>query len=140
MSRKLLIIILSVLVIIGITGSIIALVLPRQTPPQTTHESPVDLFDTSMKEVVARELSKSEQRVEASDLIITKRKDVDDTWVIMTMINKKQPLESEARNMTYVVKVEGQGLQLAAFSGDSFSQESFREPVDDKIIQEANTL
>ena len=138
MSRRTRIVII-ILGIVGILGGLVALVLPRPTPQQPAAQVSSKLFDTSIKEAIADSITTAEQPVTADDLIIIKRKD-SDGWIFLTIIHKKESPQSEVYVMTYVVKVEGETVRLMAFSGDSFSKESFQEEVDDRVIEEANNL
>lgn len=111
--------------------------LPRQ---QTIDQSPsagTEFFDDKVKESIAQGLAARGLSTKKDDLIITKRRDTD-RWIVLSVVDKRQPLSSEAYLMTYVVKKKDRSLELAAFSGDGFSQSSFSEPVNDSFIEELN--
>lgn len=135
MKRWIIILVITLFVVIGVGIGITSI---RHSVTTDTLASVNFLSDTQVIDAIKQKLSEDGSSNAALDISISKKRTIDDEWLIAVGTVNSLPQDDESRIMVYVLKVVDNSLDVIAYSGDGFSQNSFSSDVPQKIIDEAN--
>ena len=139
MNKRIFIITIATIIIIGgIIGVSMWLSYLRNTPPATPSVQISTVSDASIKEAISQKLSQDGLNYTSDEIKISKKKIIEQAWMIVSATIESLSQTDEARQMIYVLQIKDGVPIVIAYSGDGFSMNAFPTDVPDIVIQEAN--
>lgn len=131
MSKKTIVTSSIILILVLILLVILYILSPRDN---RNHEANKTILHSQIIKSTKLGLENYDFNCEDCDLFVDDYEEFD-KWVIAIITNRSEPESSNARHMEYVFEKSNDKLKLIAFSGDGFSENSFPEGTNKKIIE-----